>query len=179
MTRLIPIALIAGVAITLPGPDANAQTADEITPPSAKRAHHHRGSDRQRGGMFRAFMERYDTNADGSLTREEVLAARAAQFGTHDGDGNGTLSLDEYQALWLEVMRERMVDRFQDHDDDGNGAVTLDEFNEDITRMLDRADRNDDGVINQDDMRRRGGQRGDQDRRDRGGPGAGDRDGNE
>lgn len=136
-----------------------------------ERGHHggeHRGGMRRGRGMMQ-MMETFDTDGDGSLTQDEVDAARAAQLAEFDTDGDGSLSLDEYQGLWLSVMRERMVDQFQSHDDDGDGIVTAEEFGERFDGIVARADRNGDGVLNADDMRRaegrrdgrRGGPRGD------------------
>ena len=51
-------------------------------------------------------------------------------------------------------MRERMVDRFQAHDDDGDAIVTVEEFVELYGSMVRRVDRNDDGQITRDDLRR-------------------------
>lgn len=158
MKRLLPIALIAATAATLPAPlmaqSADAPMAEKDT---LKRVNHHRGQrgERGRGGRgFEAILEQYDTNEDGSLTEDEALAARTAQLTEHDADGDGALTIAEYEALWLQAMRERMVDRFQQHDDDGDGAVTVAEFTEELSRMLRRADRNGDGMINSEDMRR-------------------------
>ena len=120
-----------------------------------------RGGDRgdrgQRGAMMmERFAEQFDTNGDGDITQEEIDAARAAQLVEFDADGDGSLSLDEYEALWLDAMRDRMVDRFQAHDDDGDGVVTAEEFGEEFTKIVERRDRNGDGVLNADDMQRRG-----------------------
>jgi len=81
-----------------------------------------------------------------------VRQARLAEF---DSDGDGSLTLEEYQALWLDAMRERMVDQFQAHDDDGDGRVTVEEFGERYSSLAQRLDRNDDGQVTQDDLRRR------------------------
>ena len=121
----------------------------------------HGGGMRGAGGMHRGgadgpmiqLMERYDTDGDGALTVDEITAARSAQLSEFDADGDGSLSLEEYQALWLDVMRERMVDRFQQHDADGDGSVTQEEFARDLSRMVERRDRNDDGMLNAEDMR--------------------------
>ena len=80
----------------------------------------------------------------------------AARLQAFDSDGNGTLSLDEYQALWLDAMRERMVDRFQAHDDDGDGEVTVEEFGEERARLVERMDRDGDGALGPGDLTRRG-----------------------
>ena len=69
-------------------------------------------------------------------------------------DSDGSLSLEEYQALWLDAMRERMVDRFQAHDDDGDGIVTVEEFVESLQLDRPAVDRNDDGQVTRDDLRR-------------------------
>lgn len=108
------------------------------------------GGMKARGGMMAA-MERYDTDGDGKLGVEEAKTARADQFKKFDANGDGKLELKEYQALWLDAMRERMVDRFQSHDDDGDGGVTLSEFNKRFERMIAMMDRNGDGSIGTDD----------------------------
>ncbi len=94
-------------------------------------------------------LETYDADGDGSVTQ-----GRRAPSGCADADGDGQLSLDEYQALWLDAMRERMVDPFQAHDGDGDGQVTVEEFGERTARMVMMRDRNEDGVLNLDDWRR-------------------------
>lgn len=106
-----------------------------------------------RGPML---FERFDADEDGTLTQDEVNQVRAEQLATFDADGDGSLSLEEYEALWLEAMRERMVDRFQAHDDDGDGVVTGDEFGERTNRLVQRFDRDGDGTITLDEMQRRG-----------------------
>lgn len=105
-------------------------------------------------GMGRAMMlmETYDTDGDGALTQEEIDTARAEQLRRFDTDGDGALTLEEYQALWLDAMHERMVDRFQQHDDDGSGTVTVEEFNEEFRNLVSRADRNGDGRLDAGDM---------------------------
>ena len=68
--------------------------------------------------------ESFDVNDDGILTQTEIEEVRQSRLTEFDANGDGSLSLEEYQALWMEAMRERMVDRFQAHDDDGDGLVT-------------------------------------------------------
>jgi len=96
-------------------------------------------------------MATYDMNDDGQITQEEVDGFRAARLAEFDTDGDGNLNLDEYQALWLDAYRKRMVDNFQRHDDDGDGIVTVEEFSEDQSGMVARLDSNDDGVLTADD----------------------------
>jgi Ca2+-binding EF-hand superfamily protein len=120
------------------------------------------------GAMF--LFEQFDTNQDGRLTQAEIDQARQSRLAEFDQNGDGSLSLEEYQALWMDAMRERMVDRFQAHDDDGDGMVTVEEFGEGFDRMVSRFDRNGDGELTRDEMRRRG---------ERGGGRDGDREGSD
>ncbi len=126
-----------------------------------------------RGGRM---FETFDANDDGRITQAEIDAFRKGQFDEHDANKDGKLTLQEYQNLWLAVMRERMVDAFQRHDDDGNAEVTLEEFSERFSRMVRRLDGDGDGAITRDDLRSRFGNRGgprDGRRGERRGPGQG------
>ena len=93
-------------------------------------------------------LQTFDVNGDGTVSQAEVLEARANRLLNFDADGDGQLTLEEYQLLWLDTMRERMVDRFQSHDDDGNAVVTANEFTAAYVNLIARLDRNDDGVFN-------------------------------
>ena len=133
-----------------------------------QRRAHFRGRGGPRGirggprGGFRGgrMFETFDANEDGRITQAEIDAFRKGQFDEHDANKDGKLTLQEYQNLWLSVMRERMVDAFQRHDDDGNAEVTLEEFSERFSRMVRRMDNDGDGAITRDDLRSRFGNRG-------------------
>ena len=75
------------------------------------------------GGMGKA-MQAFDTNADGTLSAEEVNAGIMGEIATYDTDKNGTLSLAEFEALHAAHTRTMMVRAFQMHDADGDGQVT-------------------------------------------------------
>ena len=105
------------------------------------------------GGM--GFFEQFDANEDGRLTQAEIDQVRQSRLSEFDQNGDGSLSLEEYQALWMDAMRERMVDRFQAHDDDGDGLVTAEEFGQSFERIIVRFDRDGDGEVTVDEMRRR------------------------
>jgi Ca2+-binding EF-hand superfamily protein len=129
------------------------------------RGHGHHGSAGQ------SLFDSFDANQDGTLTQAEVDQTRQAKLAEFDRDGNGSLNLEEYQALWMDAMRERMVDRFQGHDDDGDGMVTAEEFGNDYSRIISRLDRDGDGEVTMEELRQRGERR----HHDRGGDGEGDR----
>jgi hypothetical protein len=116
------------------------------------RRHGKRG---RHGGPGMNMMESFDTNQDGKLTQAEIDAARADRLAKFDGDKDGKLTLEEYQALWLDAMRERMVDRFQQLDADGDAVVTVDEFGRPFAVIVMRRDRNGDGELTAEDLRRR------------------------
>jgi len=96
-----------------------------------------------------------------------VMAAGAAQadghrqgpdFATLDADGDGQLTLEELQA--------QGEARFATADTDGNGALSAEELiaaangraEERAARMIERLDANGDGVLQQDELRPRGGE---------------------
>lgn len=121
--------------------------------------HHMGGPGFGQGGGMGGMMLAYDTDNDGRLSQEEIDQGRASQLKKFDKDGDGALSLAEYEALWLDAMHEQMVDRFQDHDANGDGKVTAEEFGERFAGMVKFMDTNDDGVLDQQDMLKHHGDR--------------------
>lgn len=110
------------------------------------------------GGMYTTMLG-FDANEDGKLSQEEIDTGRASQLKKFDKNGDGTLNIAEYEALWLDAMHERMVDRFQGHDSNGDGKVTAEEFGDRFVNMVKYMDSNGDGVIDESDMRaHRGGE---------------------
>ena len=95
-----------------------------------------------RGGGPHAMMERFDTNKDEKLTQEELDGARKTLLAKHDGDQDGKLNLAEFERLWLDVKRRRMVRSFQRIDEDGDAAVTLDELLKPHANIVSRMDKN-------------------------------------
>ena len=144
-TALIAAALVSAIGVT-----AVAQASP------GKRDH-----DRH-GGRAIMLMEQFDANSDGQVTQQEIDSVRAERFEQFDTNNDGRLSLEEYEALWLDAMRSRMVDRFQRLDDDGDAVVTVEEFAEPMSNLVLRRDRNDDGAITMDELRRD--RKGDRDR---------------
>ena len=127
-----------------------------------KRGHHGDGPGRH--GAMQMF-ERVDADADGTVTRAEADAFIQGQMASHDADANGTLSLEEFEGAWTEMMHQRMVRGFQRFDRDGDGQLSEEELNRPIDRAFSHADRNDDGAIEISELRR-GGRHGWRDRDD-------------
>lgn len=118
----------------------------------------HRGGDRgghgprgHRGGfggeMFRTVFEAVDADGDGSVTREEIDAYRAARLAEVDASGDGALSIDEFETLYRDFTRHRMVDAFQALDADGDGQISPDEIDTRVSRLVERLDRDGDGAV--------------------------------
>ena len=53
----------------------------------------------------------------------------------YDADGNGTLSIAEFEVAHSASIREAMVDRFQALDNDGDGQITAEEITAQMGRM--------------------------------------------
>lgn len=108
----------------------------------------------KRGHMMTMFQE-FDADDDGRVTKGEMDDARKSRFAKADDDGSASLSLDEFQDMWLEFMRPRMVDKFQMLDDDGDGQISEKEFAQPFQMALRHMDRNDDGAISMKEMKRK------------------------
>ncbi len=130
---------------------------------NAERGEHGpRGMHHGRGGHGRMFLEMFDTDGDGKVTRAEFDAKRTELFSLADTNGSGSFTLQDFGPLWLAVNEGRIVDMFQRADADGSLGITSEEAEKHMDRMMDHADRNQDGVITKADFERgkRGGMRG-------------------
>jgi len=77
----------------------------------------------------------FDADEDGNVTPEELRTGLLDALKTYDADGNGTLSLDEFETMHTAHIREMTVDRFQGLDADGDGQVTAEEIAAPADRM--------------------------------------------
>ncbi len=89
----------------------------------------------QDGGMMGAkklmgpqFHDLMDANDDGRVEAAEARTQLQTLLEENDTDGDGTLSIAEFEVLHSRMIRETMVDRFQHLDNDGDGAVTAEEM---------------------------------------------------
>jgi hypothetical protein len=114
------------------------------------------GSGHGRMMMAQHLMERYDADKDGKVTQQEIDRNRTEWQKQFDADKNGTLSLGEFQNLWLKARNEEMVREFQSFDRDGDGQVTLDEYTGPMANIVADRDRNGDGALSREDRPQRG-----------------------
>lgn len=106
-----------------------------------------------RGERGIAMLEQFDRSGDGQVSQEDIIAVRGERLATFDTDGDGVLSLAEYELLWLDAMQPRMVRSFQRLDTDGDAIVTVEEFQEPFAGMVARLDADGDGLINATELR--------------------------
>ena len=78
--------------------------------------------------MHENMSQMMDADGDGTVTPEEMRGMMKSRMAEHDANGDGSLSIDEFEALHNTMMRGMMVDRFQHLDADGDGAVTSEEM---------------------------------------------------
>lgn len=107
------------------------------------------------GGGPAMIVEQFDSNQDQRLTAVEIDEGIQGRFADADSNGDGNLSLEEFQPLLVEIMRPKIVDGFQFLDADGDGAITADEIQSPVNRIVSHLDRNDDGELTSDEMRKR------------------------
>ena len=103
-----------------------------------------------RGPLFQ--FEEIDANSDGKITQEEIDAHAAARFAAADTNGDGSLSADELLARLEEQRAERLkrsADRMIERRDANNdGVLSADEMTpRNSERLFSRLDANNDGEI--------------------------------
>jgi EF hand len=105
---------------------------------------------------IRDFAERYDANKDGKISQQEIDQNRTAWHAEFDIDKDLGLTLQEFERLWLKARHVAMVRDFQLFDRDGDGKVTVEEYKRPLAEIVERRDRNGDGVLSKEDRPRRG-----------------------
>ena len=120
------------------------------------------GGGMMKGGMFsgRMMMQKFDSNGDGVITREEAMAARDKMFTESDTDKNGSLNAAEIDAAIAKRMQRMMVRmRYRmlgKVDANGDGVISKDEMETMAKNRFAMADKNGDGKITRDEIGRMG-----------------------
>jgi len=158
-SKILPVGLVAIMAVMSGNTVATAQTAmqKEMQAPKAMnidfRGHGDKHGKRGGGGMMRQILEKVDADGDGAVTQAEIDAFRSAMVTEADASGDGNISLAEFETIYLQMVRNKMVDAFQRLDEDGDGVVTQAEMDGKFGNVVERMDRNDDGKLDRDDRR--------------------------
>ena len=90
-----------------------------------------------------------DTNQDGKLTRTEMQIEAEKTFQGYDQDRNGSLTRAEYEgrATVRSALGGFVKQHAQELDANSDDQISQEELNQTITRMFDKADRNQNGEI--------------------------------
>ena len=98
--------------------------------------------------------EQLDRNDDGKVTTREIYEGRKARFSEIDSNQDGTVSVEELDAAKTEFRHRRLEHRLQRMDTDGDGGVGVEEYARAGGKWLHRVDRNDDGAVDMDEIRK-------------------------
>lgn len=88
-----------------------------------------------------------DSNADGSVTREEFIASRAVMFEKRDRNSDGYLDSADIGERAARRRGERIEQMLEHLDLDKDGKVSRDEFVNADTPLFTRADEDSNGIL--------------------------------
>jgi len=120
----------------------------------------HRHDDGMHADAMPPMFEKFDTNHDGKLSKDEVRNGVDKMFAESDTNKDGFISKEEMQAhhkSMHEQMRTRMQEHWKAADKDGDGALSRAEVDAAGMKMLSRdfnkLDKNKDGKLTHDEVR--------------------------
>ncbi len=171
----------AGLAILVAGGLAVAFASDWQGPGGWMKGGHGRGHGGGRGGAV-AHLLQFDADKDGRVTRAEIDAGLLAEFHSADTNGDGRLDAAEFQKFndarkaerkarieawrakhggegkaegqWPADRGQRNFDPMRHMDWNLDGYITPDEFANRIRAQAMRADRDGDGTIQSDELKK-------------------------
>lgn len=88
-----------------------------------------------------------DTDRDGVLTRDEMLAEAAQAFSGYDTDNDGDIATEELKKSVRSAMGGFIRQHADELDKDQNASISRDEVLNNARRMFDKADQDGDGNI--------------------------------
>lgn len=97
-----------------------------------------------------AALKRFDANGDGNITKPELEQTLTADFKKEDANADATLDAGEARALNERLRQERNLSPVFDWNADGR--LVYAEFATQWRTLFERADRDRDGVVSDDEM---------------------------
>jgi Ca2+-binding EF-hand superfamily protein len=95
-------------------------------------------------------MRQADTNRDNMITRDELIASRAANFSRFDRNSDGMLTNADIPAILRRTAIGQQVETMRmEFDANSDGKVAREEFVSGPTPVFDRADANRDNQLTQ------------------------------
>ncbi|WP_297779683.1 calcium-binding protein [uncultured Roseovarius sp.] len=86
-------------------------------------------------GMMENMFGSFDENNDGRMSPGEMRKGFAARMKEFDSNGDGSMTLEEFEAFHAAMIRNMVVDHFQALDEDGDGRITGAEMSAPADRM--------------------------------------------
>lgn len=108
---------------------------------------------------FEKLLERFDVNKDGSLTQDEVQSVQSGFFTAADTNGDGFLTIEEFEAARAQERETHLTEKFAELDSNGDGGIAADELtnaagpDRHLSRHFAKVDTNGDGSITLEEMR--------------------------
>jgi len=95
-------------------------------------------------------LKRFDVNGDGNVARAELEETLTADFKKDDLNGDGSLDVSEARPLNERIREEKVASPVFDWNADGR--IVFVEFASQWRTLFDRADRNRDGIVDEEEM---------------------------
>lgn len=108
------------------------------------------------------FMEFFDANQDGVVTMSELNEASKQRYAKMDADGNGAVTLEEFQAYLGDRKAQWREQRFAEMDGNGDNQISQQEYiqykQQRAEQRYQEMDANKDGVVSKEEYlnRKRG-----------------------
>ncbi len=102
------------------------------------------------------YFDKYDANGDGKLILDELPDHKAQKFERMDLDGDGAITRDEAEQARNKGRHHKMAKMMKHLDLDGNGEISQSEFTARALTMFEKADKNGDGVVTEDEVKKLG-----------------------
>jgi len=147
---VLACAATVGCSAASPSPTGEA-TVNPVDSSSATAQALHQ-ENRARG--IQAMFAEADTNKDGKVTRDEMLAAATARFQAADTNHDGYLDATERKAMHAAMGKDaaHQGSFFAKMDHDGNGTISRDEAPPHLAARFDQLDTNFDGVLDKQEL---------------------------